>query len=113
MWLGFLTTPSTLPQGFSDLVPLQLLKVFDERELEVGDWWVEQGVCPSHNSSPQYLLGGLSQIDVDDWKKNTEYVGYTAHDDIIVWFWKVMCSPVALAMVLTCPPSHASGRGDL
>jgi len=35
------------------------------------------------------LLGGLAQIDVEDWKKNTEYVGYTPYDNIIVWFWKV------------------------
>ena len=38
---------------------------------------------------PQYLMGGLAEIDVEDWKKNTEYDGYTANDDVIVWFWKV------------------------
>ena len=37
----------------------------------------------------QYLLGGLAQIDVEDWKRNTEYVGYSPYEDIIVWFWKV------------------------
>ena len=37
----------------------------------------------------QYLLGGLAQIDVEDWKRNTEYVGYSPYENIIVWFWKV------------------------
>ena len=38
----------------------------------------------------QYLLGGLAQIDVEDWKRNTEYSGgYTADNYVIVWFWKV------------------------
>ncbi len=37
----------------------------------------------------QYLLGGLAQIDVNDWKKNTELRGYLQTDQTIVWFWKV------------------------
>ena len=39
---------------------------------------------------PQYLMGGLPEIDVEDWKRNTDYDGYTATDDVIVWFWKVL-----------------------
>ena len=37
----------------------------------------------------QYLLGGLAQIDVNDWKRNTELVGYAINDPVIIWFWKV------------------------
>ena len=59
-------------------------------------WWEGTGgklTCPSPEvvltHCPQYLMGGLAEIDVEDWKKNTEYDGYTANDDVIVWFWKV------------------------
>ena len=38
----------------------------------------------------QYLMGGLPEVDVEDWKKNTEYDGYSVNDDVIVWFWKVL-----------------------
>ena len=38
----------------------------------------------------QYLLGGLSQIDVEDWKRNTEYSGYMAGDQVVLWFWKAV-----------------------
>eukprot|EP00731_Ephydatia_muelleri_P035971 Em0186g2a len=58
-------------KGFGDVISPKLIQVFDERELE-------------------YLMGGLAEIDVEDWKKNTEYDGYTANDDVIVWFWKAV-----------------------
>ena len=38
----------------------------------------------------QYLLGGLAEIDVGDWKRNTDYNGYWPHDQVIVWFWKAV-----------------------
>ena len=37
----------------------------------------------------QYLLCGLPAIDVDDWKKNTNYIDYQSSDDTIMWFWIV------------------------
>lgn len=43
--------------------------MFDERELEL-------------------LIGGIADIDVEDWKKHTDYRGYTESDDVIVNFWK-------------------------
>lgn len=45
--------------------------MFDERELEL-------------------LIGGIADIDVDDWKKHTDYRGYTENDEVIVNFWKVI-----------------------
>ena len=38
--------------GFNELVPLNLIKIFDEGELEL-------------------LMGGIECIDVKDWKNNT------------------------------------------
>ncbi|KAI8065072.1 hypothetical protein BDF21DRAFT_496674 [Thamnidium elegans] len=56
-------------EGFNQLIPQDLVNVFDERELEL-------------------LIGGIAEIDVDDWKKHTDYRGYTEQDDVIQWFWK-------------------------
>lgn len=48
----------------------------------------------------QYLMGGLAEIDVDDWKRNTEYNNYLVTDQPIVWFWKV---PVLIVELLDVP----------
>ncbi|KAH3666134.1 hypothetical protein OGAPHI_004323 [Ogataea philodendri] len=56
-------------QGFNELIPQELVSVFDERELEL-------------------LIGGLADIDIEDWKKHTDYRGYQESDEVIQWFWK-------------------------
>lgn len=56
--------------GFHELIPADLITVFDDRELEL-------------------LIGGIADIDVDDWKKHTDYRGYTESDEVIQNFWKV------------------------
>lgn len=55
--------------GFNELIPQELVNVFDERELEL-------------------LIGGLAEIDVEDWKKHTDYRGYQESDQVIQWFWQ-------------------------
>lgn len=30
----------------------------------------------------------MSEIDIDDWKKHTDYRGYSEKDQVIQWFWK-------------------------
>ncbi|KAG6335883.1 hypothetical protein ID866_3220 [Astraeus odoratus] len=59
--------------GFAELIPQDLITVFDERELEL-------------------LIGGMSEIDVDDWCKHTDYRGYEMNDEVIQWFWKCVRS---------------------
>ncbi|AQZ15594.1 RSP5 (YER125W) [Zygosaccharomyces parabailii] len=54
--------------GFNELIPEDLVTVFDERELEL-------------------LIGGIAEIDVEDWKKHTDYRGYQESDEVIKWFW--------------------------
>lgn len=54
--------------GFNELIPPDLVNVFDERELEL-------------------LIGGIADIDVEDWKKHTDYRGYTEQDQVIRNFW--------------------------
>ncbi|KAF9348879.1 hypothetical protein BGX34_002196 [Mortierella sp. NVP85] len=60
-------------EGFHQLIPQELITVFDERELEL-------------------LMGGISEIDCDDWKKHTDYRGYTEQDEVVQWFWKCVRS---------------------
>ncbi|KAI9223618.1 hypothetical protein BC828DRAFT_402976 [Blastocladiella britannica] len=55
--------------GLFEFVPEDLITVFDERELEL-------------------LIGGLAEIDMDDWKKNTDYRGFSESDEVVGWFWK-------------------------
>ncbi|KAG4305077.1 hypothetical protein PORY_001247 [Pneumocystis oryctolagi] len=59
--------------GFNELIPQELISVFDERELEL-------------------LIGGITEMDIDDWKKYTDYRGYTESDEVIQWFWKCVRS---------------------
>lgn len=55
--------------GFNELIPQELVNVFDERELEL-------------------LIGGLAEIDLEDWKKHTDYRGYQESDQVVQWFWR-------------------------
>lgn len=61
--------------GFYDVVPEALLSVFDFQELEL-------------------LLCGLPEIDIEDWKRNTEYTGdferKGASHKVVKWFWEVV-----------------------
>lgn len=59
--------------GFTELIPQDLVNVFDERELEL-------------------LIGGMSEIDVEDWKRYTDYRGFTEKDEVVQWFWQVVKS---------------------
>ena len=36
------------------------------------------------------LISGLPDIDVEDMKANTEYVGYSKSSAVIMWFWQVV-----------------------
>ncbi len=56
--------------GFNEVVPLEWLQYFDERELEL-------------------LLCGMQEIDVDDWQRNTIYRHYTKNSKQVLWFWQV------------------------
>jgi len=62
-----------LLEGFYDIVPADLISIFNEQELEL-------------------LISGLPNIDVDDWKNNTEYHNYQANSPQIQWFWRAVRS---------------------
>lgn len=55
--------------GFNEVVPLQWLQYFDEKELEV-------------------MLCGMQEVDLTDWQRNTVYRHYTRNSKQIIWFWQ-------------------------
>lgn len=73
-----------LQRGFHELVPPHLLKLFDEKELEL-------------------IISGLGSVDVEDWKVNTRLKHCTSSTSVVKWFWKVsgeMCVSSLLCVVL-------------
>ncbi|KAJ3355309.1 hypothetical protein HDU83_003604 [Entophlyctis luteolus] len=56
--------------GLNEIVPAEVISNFTASELEL-------------------LIGGIAEIDMDDWIRNTEYHGYTANDPTIQMFWTV------------------------
>ncbi|KAK4052965.1 hypothetical protein OIO90_004089 [Microbotryomycetes sp. JL221] len=60
-------------KGLHEIVKPEALAIFDERELEL-------------------LIGGLSDIDIEDWMKYTDYRGYTQSDNVVKWFWQLVKS---------------------
>uniref|UniRef100_A0A673N279 E3 ubiquitin-protein ligase n=1 Tax=Sinocyclocheilus rhinocerous TaxID=307959 RepID=A0A673N279_9TELE len=57
--------------GFNEVVPLQWLQYFDEKELEV-------------------MLCGMLEVDLQDWQRNTVYRHYTRNSKQIIWFWQLV-----------------------
>lgn len=60
-------------EGFNEVVPLEWLQYFDERELEL-------------------MLCGMQEIDVDDWQRHTIYRHYTKNSKQVQWFWQFVRS---------------------
>lgn len=58
-------------RGFYSIIPKDLIKIFDAGEL-------------------QLLISGLQNIDIDDLRENTIYVGYTSHHKTIQLFWQAL-----------------------
>ncbi|KAL8033396.1 hypothetical protein ABFX02_13G156500 [Erythranthe guttata] len=58
-------------EGFSELVPRELVSIFNDKELEL-------------------LISGLPEIDLADLKANAEYTGYTTASNVVQWFWEVV-----------------------
>ncbi|XP_069072945.1 NEDD4-like E3 ubiquitin-protein ligase WWP2 isoform X2 [Pleurodeles waltl] len=57
--------------GFNEVAPLEWLRYFDEKELEL-------------------MLCGMQEIDMTDWQKHTIYRHYTKNSKQIQWFWQIV-----------------------
>jgi E3 ubiquitin-protein ligase HUWE1 len=60
-------------KGFHDIIPAELVSIFSEQELEL-------------------LISGLPDINIEDWKANTDYHNYTQNSPQIHWFWRAVRS---------------------
>jgi hypothetical protein len=61
-----------LVKGFYEIIDPKLVQIFDARELEL-------------------VLCGTIEIDLNDWKQNTEYrSGYQATHQVVIWFWQAV-----------------------
>jgi len=70
LYSGIEQQTKTFLEGFNEVVPLEWLKYFDERELEL-------------------ILCGMQDVDVEDWQRNTIYRHYNRNSKQVVWFWQV------------------------
>lgn len=71
MTRGIEEQTQALLDGFNEVVALEWLKYFDERELEL-------------------MLCGMQEIDVEDWQQHTIYRHYNRTSKQINWFWQVL-----------------------
>lgn len=63
---------ASFKEGFFELIPQDLIKIFDENELEL-------------------LMCGLGDVDVNNWREHTKYKnGYSLGHPVIQWFWKAV-----------------------
>jgi len=64
-----------LLKGLYEVIPQESLSVFDYQELEL-------------------LISGCPEIDMDDWRRHTRYVGLYklegANHPSVKWFWEVV-----------------------
>src|SRR5690242_19867619 len=60
---------ASLMKGLFDVIPPEILAVFDHQELEL-------------------LMCGVPEIDVHDWQTNSQYFG-DFPPQVVEWFWEV------------------------
>jgi hypothetical protein len=79
-------------EGFWQLVPRELICIFNDHELEL-------------------LISGLPDIDVADLRANSEYTGFSPNSPVIQWFWQVVADmdKQDLALLLQFVTGEAAG----
>lgn len=70
---GIESQMEALQRGFYELIQPSLLENFDEHELEL-------------------LIGGLSKINLDDWRLHTKLKNCTIDTPLVKWFWDIVKS---------------------
>ena len=58
-------------KGFYDIIPKNLISIFNYRELEL-------------------IISGMPTINLTDWKNNTIYENYNEESTIIKYFWEII-----------------------
>ena len=62
---------NSLLKGFYDIIPKNLISIFNYRELEL-------------------IISGMPTINLTDWKNNTIYENYNEESTIIKYFWEII-----------------------
>lgn len=62
---------SAFMRGFSEILPLDSLQLFDEKELEL-------------------VLIGLTEFNMEEWEASSIYKNYTNRSKQVTWFWEVV-----------------------
>lgn len=76
--------------GFFEVIPKKLITTFDEMELELlinGETNIDMCIA-----LPLNLPSLTDTLPRDNWSKFTDYCGYDKEDQVISWFWQVLCS---------------------
>lgn len=68
-------------EGFYELVPRDLVKIFSEAELEL-------------------LISGLPEIDREDLRRNAAIHGFSPSSPTLLWFWEVVADMSAQDLAL-------------
>lgn len=71
---------------------MDLLHVFDERELELLIGGMSEIDMYVSSSPSSFLRTHLTPLPRDDWTKFTDYRGYEKTDQVIEWFWQCIRS---------------------
>ncbi|GMM36318.1 ubiquitin-ubiquitin ligase [Saccharomycopsis crataegensis] len=88
-------------KGLYQIIPSHWLNMFNPSELQ------------------SLISGGEKDIDINDFKANVEYGGYTEHDDTVKYFWECVEEMTAeehfklIKFVTSVPRAPLLGFGDL
>ncbi len=85
-------------EGFTELVPRELISLFHDKELELLISGLPEIDCKSFISVKNPYIYFLHSsyyycyyyLSVDDLKANAEYIGYSPASPVILWFWEVV-----------------------
>lgn len=95
--------------GLGEIVPLKELQVFDEKEFEVRRWVstlspladdrrTDLALLLPAPLSTQLIVSGVSELDLTDWEKHTDYRGFAKDDQLVRWFWQVRSLSLSLSL---------------
>lgn len=82
-----------LLSGFYEIIPKDLISIVSHlphsRPREI---FLLTRIYQFNEQEVELLISGTPDIDVDEWRANTEYHGYSSSDPVIVWWWRALKS---------------------
>jgi len=77
--------------GFTSIIPAELVSIFNAYELQLlmGG---SVGSSDIRSLTSSLLVCRLPDIDVDEWRANTDLHGYNSSASPVIWFWRAVRS---------------------